>query len=203
MGNGVSIPTDLSRTPKIINASYPRTGTLSIAQACEILLDGPACHGGAQMLYREDAYPKKVVELFDKRHDKARVMKLLRELTQGFVVLSDYPFMCFIPELCELYPDAQVVYHRRDPVKWWNSMDKVNSMALTRFLSVLFWPVPGWRWALPSHEGLRAAERERWNPVPGPLPNKGACHRPSTRLAWRAQRNKTQLTRFYELFRFT
>jgi hypothetical protein len=173
MGNGISLPTNKKQTPKIINASYPRTGTLSISQACEILLNGPVCHGGAHMLYRKDDFAKRVNDLYVYRHDKNRLMKILRELTEGFVALSDYPFMCFIPELCELYPDAQVVYHRRDPVKWWKSMDGVISLATTRLLGLLFWPVPGWRWVLSTHEGLRDTERERWNPVPGDLPNSG------------------------------
>lgn len=52
----------------------------------------------------------------------------------------------FIPELCELYPDAKVICVERDKVKWWNSMKPVVDTGTARWLFVLLWPVPGWRW---------------------------------------------------------
>ncbi|EHL01401.1 hypothetical protein M7I_2615 [Glarea lozoyensis 74030] len=58
MGGSASIPTDPSRTLKVIGAGYPRIGTLSMAIALEKLLDGPVMHGGSQLLGREDAYVK-------------------------------------------------------------------------------------------------------------------------------------------------
>jgi len=54
MGGNPSVPTDLSRTLKVIGAGYSRTGTLSMALALEKLLDGPVMHGGSQLLGRED-----------------------------------------------------------------------------------------------------------------------------------------------------
>jgi hypothetical protein len=54
MGIAPSIATDSKPRLKVIGAGYIRTGTLSFSKACEELLDGPAWHGGAQILHRED-----------------------------------------------------------------------------------------------------------------------------------------------------
>lgn len=54
MGGTPSKPADRSRTLQVIGAGYSRTGTISMAMALEKLLDGPAFHGGTQLLGRED-----------------------------------------------------------------------------------------------------------------------------------------------------
>lgn len=54
MGQVASIPTDKSRTLKVIDAGFSRTGTLSYAYALEILLDGPVHHTASQLFNRED-----------------------------------------------------------------------------------------------------------------------------------------------------
>jgi hypothetical protein len=54
MGGVPSIPTDPSRKVQAIGAGFSRTGTLSMSLALERLLDGPVCHGGTQLLGRED-----------------------------------------------------------------------------------------------------------------------------------------------------
>lgn len=57
MGGVPSVPTDPSRTLQVIGAGFARTGTVSMALALEKLLDGPVCHGGTQLLGREDGEP--------------------------------------------------------------------------------------------------------------------------------------------------
>lgn len=54
MGGVPSVPTDPNRTLQVIGAGFARTGTVSMALALEKLLDGPVCHGGTQLLGRED-----------------------------------------------------------------------------------------------------------------------------------------------------
>ena len=54
MGGVPSIPTDPSRELRVIGAGYSRTGTVTMQMALEKLLDGPVCHGGTQILGRED-----------------------------------------------------------------------------------------------------------------------------------------------------
>jgi hypothetical protein len=73
-------------------------------------------------------------------------LKLLREATAGFVAITDAPGNCFIAELLGLYPDAEVVCVRRNPVKWWKSWEPVTEQAGAGFLNWFLAPVPGKRW---------------------------------------------------------
>jgi hypothetical protein len=73
-------------------------------------------------------------------------MKLLRELTTGFVGVTDAPNFDFIPELVELYPDAKVVLVTRDPERWWASIGVNLRYASPWYLPILTAPVPGIRW---------------------------------------------------------
>ena len=54
MGGVPSVPTDPKRKVEVIGVGFSRTGTLSYARAYEVLLNGPAFHGGEQLLQRED-----------------------------------------------------------------------------------------------------------------------------------------------------
>ncbi|KAG9252562.1 uncharacterized protein F5Z01DRAFT_676037 [Emericellopsis atlantica] len=146
MGGNASVPTDPNRTLQLIGAGYSRTGTLSMAMALEKLLDGPVMHGGSQLLGREDEYVKLWTDVFDARHDRPRLLKLLKKATQGFVGITDAPGNIFIDELLELYPDAQVVAVTRDRARWWQSWEAVTKTAGAGFLNVFLAPVPGKRW---------------------------------------------------------
>jgi hypothetical protein len=73
-------------------------------------------------------------------------MKLLREATAGFVAITDAPGNCFVEELMEIYPDAQVICVTRDREKWWASWEAVTKEAGAGFLNILMAPVPGKRW---------------------------------------------------------
>ncbi|GJN74777.1 hypothetical protein PLIIFM63780_009828 [Purpureocillium lilacinum] len=146
MGGVPSVPQDPTRSLKVIGAGYSRTGTLSMAMALEKLLDGPVMHGGSQLLGREDAYVKLWSDIFAARHDRPRLLKLLREATAGFVAITDAPGNCFVGELLEIYPDAEVVCVRRDRATWWKSWESVTQQAGQGFLNWFLAPVPGKRW---------------------------------------------------------
>ncbi|KAL7939671.1 P-loop containing nucleoside triphosphate hydrolase protein [Trichoderma chlorosporum] len=195
MGANGSKPVDRSRRVKIIGAGYPRTGTTTLVLACERLLNGQGLHGGSHGLAREDEYNRKCYELYKYRHDKPRVLQLLKELTEGFVVTSDIPFFSFVPELCELYPDAQVVYVKRDPKTWWRSMGAVASNAQTKFLSILFWPVPGWRWCIGVIAGMGEMERESYNPTTGKIPNEESMERHMQSVIDRVPKDRLHIVR--------
>lgn len=94
------------------------------------------------------AFGKKWTQVYEAREagEKARTLKLLRELVAGFAGVTDLPAIDFVPELLELYPDAKVVLVTRDRDRWWDSFGKVLNMAQLRFLSVLAAPMPGLRW---------------------------------------------------------
>lgn len=78
-------------------------------------------------------------------------MKLLREATAGFVAVADSPNNFFLPELCELYPDARVVLVTRNRESWQRSMDilmnKITVMPMWA-LNLFLWPMPTWRWMM-------------------------------------------------------
>lgn len=73
-------------------------------------------------------------------------MKLLRELTAGFVGVTDAPNFDFIPELVELYPAAKVILVTREPERWWKSIGGNLKYAFPWYLPILTAPMPGLRW---------------------------------------------------------
>ncbi|KAI0537902.1 P-loop containing nucleoside triphosphate hydrolase protein [Xylaria digitata] len=148
MGGVPSVPRDPSRKVQVICAGYARTGTSTMALAVEQLLKGPFLHGGTQVLNREDAYCKKWVQVYEakKRGDKELTLKLLREVTAGFIGVADMPPLDFIPELMEIYPEAKVVLVERDPDRWLESLMVVSKASNKPWLPYLIWVVPGWRW---------------------------------------------------------
>ncbi|KAI0801581.1 P-loop containing nucleoside triphosphate hydrolase protein [Xylaria sp. FL0064] len=148
MGGVPSVPRDSSRKVQVICAGYARTGTSTMALAVEQLLNGPFLHGGTQVLNREDAYCKNWVQVYEAkaRGDKPETLRLLREVTAGFVGVADMPPLDFIPELMELYPEAKVVLVERDPDRWFESLMVVSRASNKPWLPYLVWAVPGWRW---------------------------------------------------------
>ncbi|KAH8682095.1 P-loop containing nucleoside triphosphate hydrolase protein [Xylariales sp. PMI_506] len=153
MGAQPSIPRDPSRKLEVIDAGFSRTGTLSFTLAIEKLLDGPVMHGGTQLVLREDAYCKKISQLYAYRRqgDRARLLKTLEEVIRGFVGCADVPMVHFLPELMELYPDAKVVLVTRDPDSWWKSFsvfgdENVKQPWVLYALQLLVLPLPGIRW---------------------------------------------------------
>ncbi|KAI1084575.1 hypothetical protein F5B20DRAFT_567989 [Whalleya microplaca] len=165
MGASASIPTNQLQKIEVIGAGFSRTGSAALALALEQLLDGPVMHGGSQMVHREDAYMKKMVRLYQCRHEKAIVMKLLKEITAGFVGITDAPGILYIPELLELYPDAKVVLQTRDPDEWWESMKSVAKNVKLEWLHFLLFPVPGRRWIPDMMVGSLAKSQDIYGQV--------------------------------------
>ncbi|PGH18580.1 hypothetical protein AJ79_00359 [Helicocarpus griseus UAMH5409] len=147
MGGFASVPADPSRRVQVISAGYSRTGTVSMSLALGKLLDGPALHGGTQLMEREDGYSKTWVKAFAAKTagDRETTLKHLRNLTAGFVAVADGPPIHFIPELLELYPDAKVVLVRRDPQRWWASFMGPVNKGKPWWYGIIFLPIPGWR----------------------------------------------------------
>jgi hypothetical protein len=118
--------------------------TEALSSSDEKMVTQPPCNG--QEPEQHLAYVKQWHDVFQARHNKPVLLKLLREATQGFVAVTDAPANCFIPELLELYPDAVVVDVLRDRAKWWKSFKMVLDMADAKLLSLILAPVPGKRW---------------------------------------------------------
>ena len=76
---------------------------------------------------------------------KEVALKLLREATAGFVAITDVPGNCLIPELQELYPNAEVIVVNRDKHDWFKSIGVVKD-AVPPWLPYFLAPMPGRRW---------------------------------------------------------
>jgi len=92
------------------------------------------------------AYARKWYDVYKYNDDRERRLKLLRELTQGFVGTTDCPPVHFLPDLLELYPDVKVVLVTRDPAMWWKSINFVMKPMQMRFFKTLLIICPTWRW---------------------------------------------------------
>ncbi|KAK8074219.1 hypothetical protein PG994_005118 [Apiospora phragmitis] len=180
MGGAPSKPGDPSRGLEVIGAGFSRTGTVSMQLALEKILNGPVLHGGTHMISREDAYTRKWVAAYEARQrgDRQLCLKLLRELTRGYVGITDLPGINFIAELRELYPDAKVVLVTRDPERWWQSVGTISKTTTLWYLPYITAPVPGWRWipAMIHHFSLSTRE------LLGLKPGESDPHRGGPRL---------------------
>lgn len=91
-------------------------------------------------------YPRQWVEVYRARHDRPKLLAALREVTRGFVGITDMPGVHFIQELCEIYPEAKVICVRRDPKRWLQSAQHMSNKMTAWYMPVLMWPMPAARW---------------------------------------------------------
>lgn len=91
-------------------------------------------------------YPRQWVEVYRARHDRPKLLAALRDVTRGFVGITDMPGVHFIQELCEIYPEAKVVCVRRDPKRWLQSAQHMSNKMTAWYMPVLMWPMPAARW---------------------------------------------------------
>ena len=102
---------------KLVGAGLGRTGTLSLKQALERLLDRPCYH---------------MLEVFG-RPDHVAVWQAAIDgslpdwdkLFDGFVAVVDWPAAAFWREIADTNPDAPVLLSTRaSPEEWWQSADR-------------------------------------------------------------------------------
>jgi hypothetical protein len=70
------------------------------------------------------------------------IKDILKDLTAGFVGITDIPSILYIGELVELYPDAIVLCTTRDKNEWCKSLVATRKNASFWWLNALFWPMP-------------------------------------------------------------
>lgn len=98
---------------KIIGAGLERTGTMSLKIALEQLLEAPCYH---------------MMEVFNRPQDIPVWHNAGNggptdwpELLDGFVAAVDWPASAFWFEISEAFPEAKILYSKRDPEKRWES----------------------------------------------------------------------------------
>jgi hypothetical protein len=72
----------------------------------------------------------------------AAIKSTLRELTAGYVALTDTPAIQFAGELAEIYPNALVICQTRDPDSWYKSAQEMYKHTSLWWLDAVFFPMP-------------------------------------------------------------
>jgi hypothetical protein len=108
---------EASMALRVVGAGLPRTGTTSLKQALELLLDGVCCHMSAI-----PGHP------FDLGADWERALSGGAvdwvQALQEYVAAVDWPASSFWREISTAHPDAVVVLSVRDSAQtWWESME--------------------------------------------------------------------------------
>ena len=101
---------------EVIGAGFGRTGTLSLKTALEMLGFGP-CHHMIEVIANPAQVP------FWNRVAKGEAADW-NELYGGYRATVDWPGCAFYAELATYYPQAKVVLSKRDPARWYESMQE-------------------------------------------------------------------------------
>ncbi|KAH7034980.1 uncharacterized protein B0I36DRAFT_86380 [Microdochium trichocladiopsis] len=106
------------KTLQVIAAGLPRCATSSIQEAFESKwLDlGPSMHM-AHVYPHTDRGELILAAIHEK--DRATRQKMVRKLFDGHAASADFPGICFIEDLMDMYPDAPVVLNQRESPEAW------------------------------------------------------------------------------------
>jgi hypothetical protein len=103
-------------TLRVVGAGLGRTGTHSLKQALEQLLDAPCYH---------------MVEVFGRPDDIPVWQRALdgdppdwREFLANFGAAVDWPVAAFWSEISAAFPDAMMLLSTRDTAGWWTSASR-------------------------------------------------------------------------------
>lgn len=117
-------------TLKVIGLGYPRTGTMSLKHALEMLGFGP-CYHMIEVLHQPsdaefwlDAWQRYQAEGIDARIDWDFIF-------QGFQSTTDCPASGFWKQLISEFPDARFILTEREPDSWYSSFQSTVYEAMT------------------------------------------------------------------------
>lgn len=103
---------------RVIGAGLPRTGTRSLKNMLERLLDEP-CYHMNELYQRSDLDGPRWMEALNGD------LESLDGVLNGWAAAVDWPASIFWKELAERHPDAIVVLsHRNSSEEWWRSADQ-------------------------------------------------------------------------------
>ncbi|WP_372366686.1 sulfotransferase family protein [Candidatus Uabimicrobium sp. HlEnr_7] len=98
---------------KIIGAALPRTGTMSVKKAFEILGVGQSYHMHEVFLHTDHA------AIWNNIHNSTVDWP---SLLSGYSVTLDTPACLYWRELYSVFPQAKILLLQRDPEKWYDSV---------------------------------------------------------------------------------
>ncbi|KAH6675009.1 hypothetical protein B0J14DRAFT_653184 [Halenospora varia] len=109
---------------KVIGAGLPRTSTVSLQSAFQILGFNPTYHTISDLLPNAASHgPKWRAAMLEK--DKVVRQKILREIVRGYEAVTNGPACLFVEDWVEMFPDAKVVLTLRNSPEAW--LKSVNS----------------------------------------------------------------------------
>jgi len=109
---------------RVIGCGCGRTGTESLKQGLEILLNAP-CYHMFEVMKNDSHVPT--------WHSAARGEKIdWPKLFEGYSAAVDWPVAAYFKEMVEEYPDALFILSVRDPEKWWNSASETIFPSIRR-----------------------------------------------------------------------
>ncbi|MCA9714024.1 MAG: sulfotransferase family protein [Myxococcales bacterium] len=117
---------------QLIGAGFGRTGTDSLKEALELLLDG-RCYHMKEVLDRPEHLRR-----WSEFGARGRVGMDWETLLEDYVAGVDWPIANYWRELMEVYPDAKVLLSVREPDSWFDSLQVlVRFTRLVRRLSFI------------------------------------------------------------------
>jgi hypothetical protein len=108
----------------VIGAGYPRTGTMSLKLALEVLDLGP-CHHMIELFQHPEQWPK-----WSKVFDGEAID--WDDVYEGYKSATDAPTCWFYRELAERYPQAKIILSLRSAESWWRSASATVMSAMNR-----------------------------------------------------------------------
>ncbi len=88
------------------------------------------------------AYVRKWIAIQKRDAPQEVIEQNLKELTAGYVAITDTLAIQFTQELTKLFPDAIVICTSRDRAEWWESAKALVKNTGLWWLTIVFWPMP-------------------------------------------------------------
>ncbi|KAF6232581.1 hypothetical protein HO173_009249 [Letharia columbiana] len=109
---------------QVLSLAMPRTGTVTMQAALEILGCKPTYHGYTP-LYNIDECAKWICAFDAKYHNRGPLFTRedWDDLLGNYQAVTDSPAICFAEELIKAYPEAKVVLVERNIESWYQSFD--------------------------------------------------------------------------------
>jgi len=147
----------------VIGAGLPRTGTLSLMYALEILLPGK-CYHGLKAVHHE----KEWCDIMEGKYTDAEYREFI--LSNDYIAGLDSPFCYEYERAMKVFPEAKVVLTIRDPDSWVRSLSETvmctfSSIYLPAFMFSYLFPEYLTRWS--PDDQLRGWSRNLCNAASG------------------------------------